>query len=105
MSSSESLSLKPERLSFHGGFDWQAAGRFSPTLKLNHLGFTSTLTAELTISIRNTEKNSNLLLNLTAIAGRRFRYRVIPSVFYLKPDEEIVVNGKLKPKSLLCVPF
>lgn len=72
MSSSESLSLKPERLSFHG--------------------FTSTLTAELTISIRNTEKNSNLLLNLTAIAGRRFRYRVIPSVFYLKPDEEIVVN-------------
>lgn len=57
--------------------------------------------AEQTISIRSSEKGLNLLLNLTAIAGRRFQYRVVPAVFYLRPNEEIVVNGESKSKSLL----
>ncbi|KAG8907492.1 hypothetical protein FRC01_007667, partial [Tulasnella sp. 417] len=45
------------------------------------------------------EKSSTLLLNFTALAGRRYLYRVVPNVAYIEPNEEVVVKvtrGKIK---------
>ncbi|KAG9040617.1 hypothetical protein FS837_000408, partial [Tulasnella sp. UAMH 9824] len=72
MSSSYSLTLKPSQLSFHG--------------------CTHERTAERTLTIRSNEPASTLLLNMTAMAGRRYLYRVAPNVAYIKPDEELVLK-------------
>lgn len=56
-------------------------------------GCTHERTAERTITIRSNEPASTLLLNITAIAGRRYLYRVVPNVAYVEPHEELVVKG------------
>ncbi|KIO22941.1 glycoside hydrolase family 79 protein [Tulasnella calospora MUT 4182] len=72
MSSSESLTLTPNRLSF--------------------LGCTHERTAKRSLTIKSNETISTLLLNITTISGRRYPYLVVPNVVYIKPNEELEIN-------------
>ncbi|KAG8909221.1 hypothetical protein FRC01_007069, partial [Tulasnella sp. 417] len=72
MSSSDSLTLIPSQLSF--------------------VGCTHKRIAERSLTIHNNETTSTLLLNITALSGRRYPYRVVPNVAYIRPKGDLEIK-------------